>query len=81
MTLRTEALLKKYPIRNSAWSLNSDGSFCVESSALGSKKLDPWNRYIDNAKVTPIYAGDELQYWKAYTTVEGVRVNLVIFND
>ena len=81
-----KSILKKYPMRNKQWDYQSQGDvFVTFASDLGRGTwLDPWNRPMrtNTHKLKEVYDGEgELVSRKGYTTVEGKRVNLTIFND
>jgi hypothetical protein len=77
----------KFPARNPIWSyFEPQNKFTVEESTLRGVMLDPWNRPM------PAHTSWEVWYhgrgedrevggWTAYVTVEGVHIELTIFND
>jgi hypothetical protein len=78
----------KYPAKNSVWSyFEPKNSFTTEISTLsGNGMVDPWNRPMKpRSSWEPFYRGHgedrELSGWTAITTVEGVHIELTIFND
>lgn len=87
-------VLDRYPIRNEIWTSHVMISateeqveflvFSCEMSMLThSESLDPWNRKMpamSNWKVERDSEGEVLA-WEAFTTVNGMRIQLDILND
>ena len=77
----------KYPAKNPAWSyFEPKNSFTIEESTLRGMQLDPWNRPMPARSSWEVfYHGQgedrEIGGWKAITTIEGVHIELTIFND
>lgn len=77
-----EDIVSRYPVRDHRWHPGGEGNFTTEISDLNGKFTDPWHRPIPRGNVKPIYdREDEIVQWDCWTTVAGVRINLVIFND
>jgi len=79
-------LNEQYPIKNHVWGFTATtGRWAAEDSCLrASGFLDPWNRPFPPGKGREVRSQDidnELQIWVYTTTVEGVVVECVVFND
>lgn len=77
-----DELLQRFPIRNTAWAWVPDRNcFITEASDCGS--LDPWNRRFvcENYRHGQYDTEGELTHWVTQTTVDGLKVSLMIFND
>jgi hypothetical protein len=77
---------QKYPIKNKLWSFTeTTGRYSAEDSDLRANGfLDPWNRQFPPGKGREVRSDDEdneLQMWVYVTTVQGVFVECVVFND
>ena len=75
---------QKYPIRNTAWGFTeTTGRWSAEDSSL-KPFTDPWNRPFPPGKGREVHSDDidhELQMWVYTTTVQGITVECVVFND
>jgi len=74
------ALIKQYPIRNSAWTA-LESCFVAEASCLQSHLLDPWNRKFKHEPEKHFDSEDDLVSWTYQTTVNKQPVTCKIFND
>lgn len=77
---------QRYPIKNSRWIFTEiTGRWSAEDAELRfSGFLDPWNRPFPPAKGREVRSQDEdneVQMWLYNTTVAGVTVECVVFND
>jgi hypothetical protein len=87
MLATVQDILKKYPIRNSAWSFRAWGAFIADASDLGHKPgtsirniKDPWNREFPEVP-RPVVFGSDILEWRFGTTVEGQAVECRVKND
>ncbi len=77
----------KYPIRNPVWTFDElTGRWIVESSELSfsGKNLDPWGRrFPTNNCKRQLWDStfEEIVGWVYETTVAGVTIECVVFND
>jgi hypothetical protein len=75
---------QKHPIKNHVWGFTeTTGRWSAESSSL-KPFIDPWNRPFPPGKGREVRSQDEdnePQMWVYTTTVEGVIVECVVFND
>lgn len=87
--MTTSQILIKYPYKNQAWNLNDKGdTFFADASSLSHTAsyngwLDPWNRPMHQQNMLrdiDYNADGDIVGWKGQTTVEGNRVNLIVFN-
>ena len=92
-----ELILRKYPIKNSAWYATENGAvivtdasdlgICAQDSmtiaVLNGRVRDPWNRVFPGKNKTNVVHSEngELECWNLITTVEGIKIVCKIFND
>ena len=76
-----DALLAKYPIRNTedGWMATGDVIHTEASQTQGGRE-DPWGRPMPPMKASRDEEGD-IMFWEGQTTVVGVPVKLKVFND
>jgi len=83
-----DKILQMYRIKNNSWQRYSGQQGAVSLTAEMSEishsgpVTDPWNRPLDMHKMTPEKSPEgEIMFWHGQTTVTGVPIPLVIYND
>ena len=83
-------ILRKYPVRNSAWAASQENSrrFIAEASSLGllvaqgvESATDPWNRKFRELATETRNVDGDTEYWTQMTSVAGFAVECRIYND
>jgi len=82
--VNASSINQKYPIKNQVWSFTeTTGRWAAEDSCLRANGfLDPWNRPFPPGKGREVRDEDnDITMWVYTTTVEGVTVECIVFND
>lgn len=70
-------------VRNQSWCKHEDGTFSAEASDLDCNgNTDPWNRPLNLLNKKEHRDADrDVIHWTGTTTIAGVPVKLIIWND